>query len=444
MAILSGDGYAEFTVTQDNVYWMAGLSHGDSNSHYTDLDYAIYVHGNGYAYYWENTTGVHYLGPYTAGTTFRVEIQGSEVLYKMNGSVMAQHATTPAYPLLVDSSIYTPNASISNAVISGNLVPSSVVVFWTNLINTSDGGGTTTLTKTGVNDKWDAGGSSTLAIESGDGYAEFVVNQENIYWMAGLSNGDSNASYQDIDYAVYFCGNGYAYVYDDAGKFFLGSYTIGTTVRIEIQGSNVIYKIDGEVMAQHATTPRYPLLLDSSIRTPGTAISNASISGKLVDARKIQNVMWTNKVNVSDGGGTSTLTKTGSNELWDAGASSTKAIQAGDGYAEFTVAADNVYWMAGLSHVDTDTSFQEINYAVYFCGNGYMYAYDSSGKYFLGPYSAGTRVRVEIEGSNVIYKVNMNIVIQHATTPTYPLLLDTAIYTPGAVISNAVIAGDLL
>ena len=38
---------------------------------------------------------------------------------------------------------------------------------------------------------------------TGDGYAEFTVTANNVYWMAGLSNGDTNTSYQDIDYAVY-------------------------------------------------------------------------------------------------------------------------------------------------------------------------------------------------------------------------------------------------
>lgn len=438
-AIGSGDGYAEFTVTQNNVYWMAGLSNGDSNTDWHDIDYAIYVCGNGWAYAFDET-GKYWLGPYTAGATLRVQIASGNVRYSMNNIVLVQHATTPNYPLLLDSAVFTSGGVVSEAVLSGSLIDARDIqdVVWTNKVFASDGG-TSTLTKTGQWNGWAAGGSSTKAIESGDGYAEFTVAQNNTYVMAGLSNGDSDADWVDIDYAIYAAGNGFAYAYDATGKYWLGAYGAGTRFRVEIQGSTVLYIVDGIVKAQHATAPTYPLVVDSSIYTPNAAVEDAIIAGKLIDANNIQSVVWKNMVGTGAAG--NTLTKTSPNAGFESGASSIAAIQSGNGYAEFTVTQANVYWMAGLSNGDTDVSWQDIDYALYICGNGWSYVFDDAGKHWIGPYTAGDTFRVEIQNGSVLYKQNGVTVYQHLTTPNYPLLLDTSMYTPNAVISNAILAG---
>jgi hypothetical protein len=94
-AILSGDGYAEFTLGANTVpgtYWMAGLSHDDSDTTWEDVDYALYVHGNGYAYASEpGMNQVRYLGPWAQGDVFRVEIAAGEVVYRRNGEVLYHH-----------------------------------------------------------------------------------------------------------------------------------------------------------------------------------------------------------------------------------------------------------------------------------------------------------------------------------------------------------------
>jgi len=444
-AIASGDGYVEYTVTQAGVYTMAGLSHGDTSTLWQDIDYAMYTHANGLVYAYDDA-GKHWLGSYTAGTVLRAEIAGGSIVYKIDGAIVHQHATTPNYPLVLDASVYTPSAAIGEAVISGNLIDAREIfdIFWVNQVNTDDNGGTNTLTKTGVNTTFDAGASSVRAVASGDGYAEFTITQNNVYAMAGLSHGDSSVKWEDIDYAIYACGNGFAYAYDHGGKYWLGPYTAGTTFRVEIEGSNVIYKINGVVKAQHATTPNYPLVMDSSIYSPNGVIGDAKIAGTLIDTRKIQSVVWNNMVNVDDNGGTNTLTKDlGADLSFDAGASSVKAIQSGDGYVEFTCLANDMYFMVGLNDNDTTTFWEEIDYALYLHGNGWAYAYDDLGKHWLGTYNAGDTFRVELLDGNVQYKINGIVMHQHATTPNYPLVADVAIFTPGAVVSNAIISGDL-
>jgi hypothetical protein len=73
-------------------------------------------------------------------------------------------------------------------------------VDWTNAVNVTVSGNT--LKKTGgCNGCEDAGAVSRQMIRTGDGFVEFTVGEVNTFWLAGLSHGDENTSYADIDFA---------------------------------------------------------------------------------------------------------------------------------------------------------------------------------------------------------------------------------------------------
>ena len=79
---------------------------------------------------------------------------------------------------------------------------------WTNLANVSVISPGNTIQKTGgAPATWDAGAVSTRAIASGDGYVQATFDVTNTYRMFGLSYGDSNQSFGDIDYAAYLAGS---------------------------------------------------------------------------------------------------------------------------------------------------------------------------------------------------------------------------------------------
>src|SRR5262245_62016067 len=74
-------------------------------------------------------------------------------------------------------------------------------VVWTNMVNTSASG--SDLTKTsGAVSAWDAGAVSVQVIRDGYGYVEFTAANTTSYALLGLSNGDSNQDYADIDFAI--------------------------------------------------------------------------------------------------------------------------------------------------------------------------------------------------------------------------------------------------
>jgi len=221
------------------------------------------------------------LGSYQVGDVFRVEFQGGAIRYKQNGVVKYEHAATPTYPLLLDTSLYTPGAVVSHAGLAGTLVTVPEAVVWTAMAGTTASGNTLTKPMAGTV-AWNAGAASTKGIASGDGFAEFTATANNVFWMAGLSNGNTDVSYADIDFAVYVYGTGNAYVFESGvNKASLGSYQVGDVFRVEFQGGTIRYKQNGVVKYEHAATPTYPLLLDTSLYTPGAVISNAGLAGTL-------------------------------------------------------------------------------------------------------------------------------------------------------------------
>ena len=106
-------------------------------------------------------------------------------------------------------------------------------VTWTNRVGVYAAGTGSSLLKPYGSSAWNAGGSSTRAILSGDGYAEFTHSADG-YKMAGLSNGDSDATYQDIDFAIYEASTA-LYIYEN-GVGVAGGWAAaeGDRLRVEV------------------------------------------------------------------------------------------------------------------------------------------------------------------------------------------------------------------
>src|SRR5262249_10772800 len=128
-------------------------------------------------------------GAYQNGDRFRVEVQNAIVRYRKNGTLMYTSAINPPYPLHAESVFYTQGSTLFD-VAMGDLV------FMNNVNATIDG---RTLLKTAIATAWNAGAVSTKTLNSG--FMEFTASEATTYRIAGLSNGDSNQDYTDIDFA---------------------------------------------------------------------------------------------------------------------------------------------------------------------------------------------------------------------------------------------------
>lgn len=274
--IASGDGYVEFTATENNTYRMCGLSNGDSNQVYTDIDFAIYPAADGNVYIYEGGVYKGWFGAYSPGNRFRVSVESGVVKYWKNGALFYTSAVAPTYPLLVDTSLYSPGSTVTNATIAGNLQSPSQNVFWTNVSGVTATGNS--LSRASY-DAWDGGAVSIQTITSGDGYVELTANETNTYRMCGLSNGDSSPSYTDIDFALYLVAGGVIQVYEGGayrGQF--GTYAAGDKFRVSVEGGVVKYSRNGSVFYTSAVAPTYPLLVDTSLYSNGATIGNVVLA----------------------------------------------------------------------------------------------------------------------------------------------------------------------
>jgi hypothetical protein len=122
--LIEGDGYVEFTIDHDGAFLLAGLSHGDEGTSYSDIDFAFRFNGAGWADVLEN--GVYQSGgdtPYYPGDVFRIAIVGNKVQYIRNGVVLIEGERVVEYPVLLDVTLGTMGAAISDAVVAVTLPP---------------------------------------------------------------------------------------------------------------------------------------------------------------------------------------------------------------------------------------------------------------------------------------------------------------------------------
>ena len=115
-ALIQGDGFVQFTVGEANTIWAAGFSHGNTDTTYSDIDFAFLFNGGGWAAVFEN--GIYQNGgdtPYAPGDVFRVAVVGGKIEYSRNGVMLHESQTAPQYPLVLDTSLLTLGATIVNA-----------------------------------------------------------------------------------------------------------------------------------------------------------------------------------------------------------------------------------------------------------------------------------------------------------------------------------------
>jgi hypothetical protein len=115
--IPSGDGYVEFTVTENAKLRFVGLSSGNNGTSPDEIKFALRLQGG--------VAEVRESGAYrsdvrfAAGDTFRVAISGGKVQYSKNGSVFYTSSSAPSYPALVDTSLLDDGAEVWNARMAG-------------------------------------------------------------------------------------------------------------------------------------------------------------------------------------------------------------------------------------------------------------------------------------------------------------------------------------
>ncbi len=314
----------------------------------------------------------------------RVAVEGGVVKYALNGTILYTSSTPPRYPLVTDTSLYSSGAKVQDATMGGEL---KEIVSWTHLDGVRVKGDALVRDPRGPRSRhlttaepvrhhpalhsclrprppmpggWTAGAISSRRIAGGNGGAEYRVSIWPTYVMFGLSHGDTDGGYADIDFALFTCpATGEVMVFEGgAYRGTFGSYAAGDVLAVAIEDGAVSYRRNGALLYTSSAAPVYPLVLDLSLYWG--RIEGARLFGNVSSVPE-QAVTWSNLVNVTDAGGT---LRRPTGYGWDAGAVSTQTL-VGDGYAEYTVSCGTEYVMFGLGNGDSDQGYTDIEYAIF-------------------------------------------------------------------------------
>jgi hypothetical protein len=125
------NGFMQTIVVETNKNRMIGLNSVNSNTSYTDLEYAFYLINGGELRIYENGANMGTWGSYSTGDTLRIAVMNNIVFYLQNSNVIYTSTVTPTLPMFVDFSINTINGTLQDVVV-GNGTETLFTVFEAN------------------------------------------------------------------------------------------------------------------------------------------------------------------------------------------------------------------------------------------------------------------------------------------------------------------------
>jgi hypothetical protein len=122
--VIVGDGYVEFVASETTTRRMLGLSHSDDGVDETDIDYGIELTEDGKVRIRErgrlqrDESGSRVFGSYVTGDRLRIAVESDQVRYYWNAEGLYTSTVPAGGPLLVDTSFYTPTATLQEVLVT--------------------------------------------------------------------------------------------------------------------------------------------------------------------------------------------------------------------------------------------------------------------------------------------------------------------------------------
>ncbi len=179
------------------------------------------------------------------------------------------------------AAITTLEPLFDNGCFGSALKPSGIgAPTWTNVVGCSVGSDNS-LTKTTATAAWDAGAISSQSI-SGDGYVSTVAAETNTYRMIGLGNANVDASFYDIEFAIYLMADGILRVYESGTQKWAGdtTYATGDVLKVAVESGVVKYYKNSTLLYTSAMTPTFPLYVDTSLLIQGATLKQVQLYGQ--------------------------------------------------------------------------------------------------------------------------------------------------------------------
>ncbi len=195
------------------------------------------------------------------------------------------------------------------------------------------------------------------------------------------------------------------------------------------------------VKASHSYATAGPYVATLTVTDTHGASASATATVQVQPAFPGQAAVWADPVGVQVVG--SSLVKT-NGEGWNAGAAGHHWLMSGDGYVEFLGGLAG-HRMAGLGTGNASPHFGDIEFALHLVSDGTMRTFESGVlQGVVGHYQQDDHLRVVVHGGAVYYVKNGRVLATTGTPPTYPLLLDTSLYSVNAYLSGGRTAGEHL
>ncbi|MCA1752640.1 MAG: hypothetical protein LC670_12800, partial [Flavobacteriales bacterium] len=148
-------------------------------------------------------------------------------------------------------------------------------------------------------------------------------------------------------------------------------------------------------------------------------------------------VKWDSETQVNVNATENRLEKIQGGTNWNAGASSHNSVH-DNGSFSFTTEENNRQKAAGLSHSNTNSNLNSIEFAFRMNANGSLRIYESgSNRGTFGNYVAGDNLKISVENGTVHYYRNGELLRVSNNSPELPLIADASLRSEGATISEA-------
>jgi hypothetical protein len=414
---ISGDAFVELTTDERNRGKSAGLSTGDANQDHTDIDFSIHLSGNGSFYVYEAGVLAGQFGTYAVSDVFRVQSVERVVSYLRNGVPFYTSTRLPQYPLLVDTALFHPGATLRE-------VRADAFAF------TAVTGATATaslILKTAPDGTNNGGAISVRQIREGDGYVQFTTLESNRTKTAGLSLADPDQREATIRWGIRLTAARQVQVVElGALRGTFGLYNPGDVFRVAVVGGQIRYSKNGTVFYTSISQPSYPMFFDSSLFTTKATLANIVL----------EDTFWTSVAGADAIGGK--LINVAATGWGNAGAVSLGSIAAGTGHVEFSTNEVNRAKALGLSHTSETNSYTDIDYAITLGAAGQLVVFENGAtRGTFGTYARTDTFRVAVNATGQVeYRRNGAVFYTSTVAPVYPLFADAALFSTGATLTG--------
>lgn len=282
------DGYLEWSTHYLTKQFACGLTASDANQTLADIDYGIELDTTIIKVYEGGVLRATHPTAYAADDIVRVQRDGTQITYWHGSTLIYTSGVASVGVLVADCTFDDNGGTISNATLSAEAYVASFVpdidrfaftsrpsnVIWT-APSTNVNIDENHLTKRSGGASWNAGAISTRTVTGGVCYCLFTTDEANTLKACGLSNGDTDYTLADIDFAIQLDASGNVEIFENGvSKGVVGTYVAGDVFRVQSSGvgGTVTYYKGDTLLYTSLATPTYPLLVDCSLYTVGATL----------------------------------------------------------------------------------------------------------------------------------------------------------------------------